>query len=414
MEDCEAYDDFYVRRWWRPLADQRCAAPALIPARERPSTSVAAPVPWSRRGSGERSSTSRGPAASWQTSGLYIWSETCARMHPPRTGSSCCRTPIRAWLARAFSAWHPEDVRCVRQALRCQARRRRAPPLSPVAPSAACISTSMPSGLALRLLGAGPQQHERRDGRRGRRRCPYSCSVCATSTSQTPPSGLGECCAAAATLRGLASSRCRRWRFGEELHANTLHATGPSFAREAGRATATSLAAATRRADSMAAIRSPRAAVRGKPHRRERVAWRPRRSTMQRAARHRGAWRNTRVTAQPDARADAGRITARLLFSARVRALVELARNLRGAEPHRAMSGTRAGGLEAVAARRHGPRCGGAGCENRVGGRGSCCAKDIVRANRSCDEHAPPCVLRPRMLQRQTHGDFRVPSRTGS
>ena len=54
-------------------------------------------------------------------------------------------------------------------------------------------------------------------------------------------------------------------------------------------------------------------------------------------------------------------------------------------------------------------RCGGAGCENRVGGRGSCCAKDIVRANRSCDEHAPPCVLRPRMLQRQTHGDFRVP-----
>ena len=37
-------------------------------------------------------------------------------------------------------------------------------------------------------------------------------------------------------------------------------------------------------------------------------------------------------------------------------------------------------------------RCGGNGCDLRPGGRPQCCVRELVTANRSCDDHAPPCL----------------------
>jgi len=39
--------------------------------------------------------------------------------------------------------------------------------------------------------------------------------------------------------------------------------------------------------------------------------------------------------------------------------------------------------------------CGGTSCQNHQGGRDDCCCGSILKANRSCDKHDPPCVADP-------------------
>lgn len=54
-----------------------------------------------------------------------------------------------------------------------------------------------------------------------------------------------------------------------------------------------------------------------------------------------------------------------------------------------------AAGLSACCAKSCG-RCGGSNCQAHRGGRSSCCTSQIVKDNRSCAVHDPPCVIAAR------------------